>query len=418
MAATTAHRTRSLPSAALRALWAARTWRATSHLITGAVTGLVGCVAVLVLLALAVTLAPSVLPAVGAVWLLLILNRALASLHRSRYAALLGTQIPRPASPGDTGSGVRRPLRELRRAATLRQLGYHLLIGLFGPVAGAAVVATWSAGMVLAVSIFHAGREGLSPEFSTMLTATGLVLLLLAPWLAYGLAKVDVALARRLLGISRTEELAHQVASLSASREGAVDADDAGRRRIERDLHDGTQQRLTSLALNLGVVRTALGDLPAPAREAIASAHEEAKLALSELRDLVRGMHPAALDELGLDAALSGIAARSPVPVRLRVAVPVRPAPTVEATAYFVVSEALTNIAKHAEASHVDVTLTKDGDRLRVEVADDGCGGADPDGGTGLRGLANRVRSVDGTLHLNSPAGGPTTLVAELPCAW
>jgi signal transduction histidine kinase len=197
-----------------------------------------------------------------------------------------------------------------------------------------------------------------------------------------------------------------------------VDAADTERRRIERDLHDGAQQRLVSLAMHLGLARAELTELPEDARRVIAEAHDEAKEALAELRHLVRGLHPAILEDRGLDAALSGIAARSPVPVRLDVHVPDRVPPTVEAVAYFVVSEALANTAKHAGALRAGVTARREGDVLRVSVTDDGAGGADPAGGTGLPGLAQRVRSVDGTLSIDSPAGGPTVITAELPCAW
>jgi signal transduction histidine kinase len=202
-----------------------------------------------------------------------------------------------------------------------------------------------------------------------------------------------------------------------------IDAADAERRRIERDLHDGTQQRLVSLAMNLGMTRTTLTDVPEPVRVAIEQAHDEAKLALSELRDFVRGLHPAVLDDLGLDAALSGIAARSAIPVRLMVELPVRPPRAVETVAYFVVSEALTNAAKHSGATVVDVVVeytapddTAHDNLLRVIVSDNGTGGADPARGTGLQGLSQRIRALDGLLTVQSPQGGPTVLVADLPC--
>lgn len=208
---------------------------------------------------------------------------------------------------------------------------------------------------------------------------------------------------------------------LAASRADLVAAADAERRRIERDLHDGTQQRLVSLAMNLGITRASTTGLPDSAREAIENAHDEAKQALSELRDFVRGLHPAVLDDLGLDAALSGVTARCPVPVRLRTDLPQRLPDQIEQVAYFVVSEALTNAVKHAEASTVEADVRQvpsfsGRGRLRVVVRDDGRGGARPDRGSGLRGLAQRVASVDGTLHLDSPLGGPTTIRVELPC--
>ena len=237
---------------------------------------------------------------------------------------------------------------------------------------------------------------------------------LLAP-ITWPVARLDIALARALLGPSRTEELTQRVETLSRSRADIIAATDAERRRIERDLHDGAQQRLLALAMNLGMARATITDASGPAREAIESAHDEATQALTELREFVRGLHPAVLNDRGLDAALSGIAARAPLPVRLRVDA-ARCSPSIEAIAYFVVSEALTNVAKHAGASHVEVTVRQLGERLRIVVTDDGRGGAHPDGGSGLHGLAQRAAAVDGTLRIDSPAGGPTTITAELPC--
>jgi signal transduction histidine kinase len=178
--------------------------------------------------------------------------------------------------------------------------------------------------------------------------------------------------------------------------------------------------------MQLGMARASLGDdVPASLRQVIEQAHDEATEALAELRQLVRGLHPAVLDDRGLDAALSGIAANAPLPVRLRVDAGARCAPAIEAVAYFVVSEALTNVAKHAGASRAEVTVERAGDRLRVVVADDGRGGATLEGaaaaangggGTGLRGLAQRAAAVDGTLTVDSPPGGPTRITVELPC--
>jgi len=236
------------------------------------------------------------------------------------------------------------------------------------------------------------------------------------PRVASGLARTDEAAARTLLGPSRSDELALQVESLARSRADIVAATDAERRRIERDLHDGAQQRLVSLAMNLGMARASLTDASDPARQAIEAAHDEASRALAELREFVRGLHPAVLNDRGLDAALSGIVARAPLPVKLRVDVETRCSPSVEAVAYFIVSEALTNVAKHADAAHAEVTVDRDRDRLRVRITDDGRGGASDGGGSGLRGLAQRAAAVDGTLTVYSPAGGPTTITAELPC--
>jgi signal transduction histidine kinase len=236
---------------------------------------------------------------------------------------------------------------------------------------------------------------------------------------ARGVAAADVAAGRALLGPGRAWELARQVERLAASRAGLADAADAERRRIERDLHDGAQQRLIALAASLGMARAALGDdMPEPVRQVIAGAHDEALAALAELRELVRGLHPAVLTDRGLDAALSGLVARAPHPVGLTVDVTPRCPAGIEAIAYFSVSEALANVAKHASASRADITVRRAGDRLRVTVTDDGRGGARLDGdGSGLRGLAQRAGAVDGWLRVDSPPGGPTTVTVELPCA-
>ena len=239
---------------------------------------------------------------------------------------------------------------------------------------------------------------------------------LLAPLAARLFAYLDVLIALPLLGPTRTEKLDDRVLSLSRSRAGVLQATDAERRRIERDLHDGAQQRLTSLAMNLGIAKATLVDLPEPAARAIADAHDDAKQALAELRTLVRGLHPAVLEDRGLDAALSGVIARLPIPASLDVDLPSRQSEAVEAIAYFVVSEALTNVVKHSRASFVQVVVTSDGAWLTIRVTDDGRGGADPGRGSGLTGLTQRVAAVDGRLLVDSPPGGPTHLLVEIPC--
>jgi signal transduction histidine kinase len=168
--------------------------------------------------------------------------------------------------------------------------------------------------------------------------------------------------------------------------------------------------------MNLGMARAQAGTAQ-EAQAAIAAAHEEAKAALAELRNFVRGLHPAVLEDRGLDAALSGVAARVPIPVRLTVDMPRRPSPAIEAVAYFVVSEGLNNITKHAQATQAEVVVQRAGNRLHIIITDDGNGGADPARGTGLAGLAKRAESVDGTFEISSPEGGPTMLTVDLPCA-
>jgi signal transduction histidine kinase len=193
-----------------------------------------------------------------------------------------------------------------------------------------------------------------------------------------------------------------------------VDAFEVERRRIERDLHDGAQQRLVALNLQLGLARL---ELPAdsPAATQVAAAHELAKDALSELRELIRGVHPKILTDRGLAAAVGDVAGNAPVPVDVRIRLPGRLPPAVEVTAYFVVVEALANVAKHSGATRALVAAGLSGDQLTVDVRDDGRGGADPRRGTGLVGLADRVAAAGGTVRLSSPAGGPTLLHVEIP---
>jgi signal transduction histidine kinase len=366
-------------------------------------------------------------------WLLLLIALAvvffavplLTRVQRHRLRVTSGVVIPpQPAIPGRLSPGG--IVSAARSAATWRQLAYHMVAGPVLAAASVAAVATWMAGVLYTLVYAWATPSGtfLSPGSHHLLgvsvdlyvTAGGIVLLAAAPRLTAAVAALDARVARPLLGPSRAEELSHQVVHLTKTRAGAVDAADDERRRLERDLHDGTQQRLVSLAMNLGMARTSLEEADA-AHQVIVEAHEEAKAALAELRDLVRGLHPPVLEDRGLDAALSGIAARLPVPVRLTVDVPRRPSPTIEAVAYFVVSEGLTNITKHAQASQAEVVVQRTGDRLHIIVTDDGVGGADPVHGTGLAGLARRAESVDGTFEIVSPPGGPTLLTVDLPCA-
>jgi signal transduction histidine kinase len=357
----------------------------------------------------------------------------LTSVQRHRLRVTTGVVIaPQPVIARRlSGPGI---VAAARSQATWRQLGYHLLAGPVVAVAAVAAFGVWLAGILYTfvyvyawtlhpLSLLCRGQSWppgghlarLDIPADVYLTVAGMALLAAAPWVTAAVGALDAGAARVLLGTSRVEELEHRVERLAQTRAGVVDAADAERRRLERDLHDGTQQRLVSLAMRLGMARAERPDA-AQAHQVIAEAHEETKAALAELRQLVRGLHPAVLEDRGLDAALSGVAARLPIPVRLTVDVPRRPSPTIEAVAYFVVSEGLTNIAKHAQASQAEVFVQRAQDRLHIIVSDDGVGGADPARGTGLAGLAKRAASVDGTLDIASPPGGPTLLTVDLPC--
>ncbi|MEU1967042.1 sensor domain-containing protein [Micromonospora sediminicola] len=250
---------------------------------------------------------------------------------------------------------------------------------------------------------------------SFLIAAAGLAMLLVAPWLMRAGTAADVAAMRWLLGPRR---LAERVRELQASRARAIDDAATMMRRLERDLHDGAQVRLATLAMNLGMATEKLGaDGPPPdlaqARELVALAHRGAKDALTDLRDLVRGIHPPVLDN-GLGDALATLATGSAVPVEMNVDLPERPAPAIETIAYFCAAELLANAAKHSRAARVGLAVAGSGGRLSLTVVDDGVGGADPDG-PGLTGLTRRIGVVDGRMRVHSPAGGPTRVEIDLP---
>ncbi|WP_327135668.1 sensor domain-containing protein [Streptomyces sp. NBC_01343] len=252
-----------------------------------------------------------------------------------------------------------------------------------------------------------------SPAEIALACLVGLAFTLTTPWVVRALTTVDRVLVAGLLGPSRLD---HRVTELESDRGVVVDTAAADLRRIERDLHDGAQARLVALAMDLGLAKEKLTEDPRAAARMVDEAHGEVKIALQELRDLARGIHPAVLTDRGLDAALSSVASRCAVPVRVSADLEERPAAAIEGIAYFTVSELLQNISKHSGARTASVDVWKSGDRLLIQVADDGRGGASSTGsGTGLAGLTERLDAVDGVLVLDSPAGGGTTVTAELP---
>ena len=244
----------------------------------------------------------------------------------------------------------------------------------------------------------------------------GVGMLLAAPWVTRAVVAADRWHVRGLLGPGRT---ALRLQDLEQTRALAVDDAAALLRRLERDLHDGAQIRLATLAMNLGMARKKLGDegtVPdlAAARELVGAAHGNAKDALVELRELARGIHPPVLDN-GLIDALASLAATSAIPAELAVTVPVRPTPAIETIAYFCAAELLANAAKHSQATTIKILITERAGLLALRITDDGRGGADPSRGSGLSGLAQRVAVVDGRLDIASPPGGPTRITVELP---
>jgi signal transduction histidine kinase len=252
---------------------------------------------------------------------------------------------------------------------------------------------------------------------AVLVSGTGLVLLLAAPWVVRGLISVDRRLIRGLLTRTGGSE---RVRQLERARAQVAEESAATLRRIERDLHDGTQAQLATLAMNLGRAKEKLQHRPnvpfdpAGALELIDTAHRHTKEALAELRDIARGIHPAALD-VGLDAALATLVARSAVPAVLHADIRDRPTLAIETIAYFSAAELLANVAKHSQAGHAVVQVTSRDGALRLRVSDDGIGGAQTGTGSGLPGLNHRVRAVDGDLHISSPPGGPTVVRVDLP---
>ena len=412
----------------LQPVRSASTWLALVHGMLDLPMGLAVSVPVLVLFPLAVALLLTFPLALPPIWLLFWFARVVGQVERSRLAALHGVALADPIAPLAPGSWWDQLRQRVTSVPRWKEIGYALLRLPTGVAFTVLLTVVWSGSValvllpvyVLALPGDVARLGGLDVGFGVGALAASVAglagLLLVAPWATVVVGRLDVGLARWLLAPDPGAELVARAAEAETGRVAAVESAESERRRIERDLHDGAQQRLVTLAMNLGDARERLDADPETGRRLVAEAHEEAKAALKEIRDLVRGIHPVILEDRGLDAALSAVVARSPIPVELTVDVDSRPEPAVESTAYFVVSEALANVARHAKATRAYVAIVRRGDRLIVEVRDDGIGGADPSGGTGLAGLAERVTGMGGTTDLLSPVGGPTTLLVELPC--
>jgi len=365
---------------------------------------------------------------IGLVMLAVILPvaRVFGALERLRVEAFLGVRIEPPRGPAPGAPLWRRAFLDGRAwRATL-----HLaIIPWWGLIAGSVMWVLISLSAALAaMPLYYGALPGhhLMLPFGTDVTVAaspwlwgaGTAMLLILPLVARGLTGVDLALARALLGQAPHEQVAQltqRVETLTQTREMAVDSVELERRRIERDLHDGPQQRLVAIAMDLGMAQAKLEADPDSAKDLLGKAHTAAKEAIVEMRQVARGIHPPVLTDRGLDAALSALAARSPIPVHVHVDLPSRPSPTIEAIAYFCVSEGLTNVAKHSGAHAARVEVVRANGGLRVQVSDDGRGGVDFTRGTGLIGLRQRLAAVDGTLTVDSPVGVGTRLIMTLP---
>jgi signal transduction histidine kinase len=394
------------PTRFLRSSWP---WRSTMYLASG---GLLGCTTIAVPV-LAITGGHT--PSVTLAWLLafaviVVGGVPLARLERRRIRLVDCDPLDNPHRPIDR-PGLRAWLRvRLREQASWREIGYASFSG--------AVLGLMDA-LVLLLAVYFPLTFLLSPvlnrgwSLSYLWTLVGAVLLIAAPYPVTAWAGARAAMARAILAPRDTDDLGERLVEVTRSRARLVDAFEIERRRIERDLHDGAQQRLVALTMELGLAQL---EAPAgsPVNEPLSRAQALAKQALIELRELIRGVHPKILTDRGLAAAVEDVAGRSPVPVDVDIRLPGRLPESIEVTAYFVVVEALANVAKHSGATRaaVSVSTTVDG-RLQLQVSDNGAGGADPATGTGLAGLVDRVAAVDGTVALASPAGGPTVLRVE-----
>jgi signal transduction histidine kinase len=312
-----------------------------------------------------------------------------------------------------------RDLAYLLLLLPMGALGFAVVVAAFVAVVGTMTLPGWLfVGFPDGAPLWREVRIDTLPEALIVAVVALPVSTLAAYLLIAGVSRAHAALGGALLGPSKSVRLAERVEVLTESRSRAMEAAIAERRRLERDLHDGAQQRLVSLAMDLGMAKEKLDKDPEAVRGLVEEAHGEARRVLSEIRDLVRGIHPAILTDRGLDPALSALAGRSRIPVAVDVRLEDRLPEAVETTAYFVAAEALSNAAKHSGASEAGVAVWRERspeDSLVVEVTDDGAGGASPVAGGGLSGLGDRLSALDGRLLVRSPEGGPTLVRAEIP---
>ena len=427
----------TIPIPPVRRISVPRGWQIgvvpTASMVTGAAVALVWFWIPLTILIVGVSSMPSVIGFLLAGVVFIYLMRGVDKVERVRSEAVFGMGIPVPPRALSHYTGFQRWAHQMwldvSSAWFWKGCAQHYLRMVYdiaATVAAFALLAFAFLAPAAAIAVRRsdpgAGLTFLPPALAWVLAVTALIaavaILVLAPAL-------DARIDRWLLAPSATAELQHQVNVLADARLGAVSSAQTERHRIERDLHDSVQPRLVSLAMTIGLAQTKLdSDLPA-AKALITEAHDDAKQALAELRNVVRGIAPTILSDRGLDAALSSVAQRtetSGVPTHLDVFLPRRLRDEIEAVAYFVVAEALTNVAKHAQATRAVVTVRLDeaAQQLHVSVFDDGRGGAEVTDGadnTGLRGLAERVRAAGGTFTVSSPATGPTIVSAVLPCA-
>jgi signal transduction histidine kinase len=398
-------------------------WRSYAYLLTSVPVGGVTIVVLFGLAAASAVLSP-ILIGILLITLFPLIGVAIGWVERWRAGLVLIDGISSPHAKMPAALSRREKLKFRRREqASLRALGYGFVLGVFiWPLSAAfaGISVTVLATTLAAPVIADGDQMGMGPwildsaqEGFIFLLCFGPVFYAVSSYLLGVLAGAEAALAKAMLG-PRQEELQRNLAELRRSRLDLVDAFETERARIERHLHDGVQQRLVGLTMTLGLAEL---DLPeGESKRLVVKAHAEAEAALADLREAVRGIHPRVLVDHGLEAAVREVADRSPLPVSVQLLLTSRlPAP-IEAAAYFVVSEALANVAKHAQATSCEVTGWVERDRLVITITDDGVGGAKAGAGTGLTGLVTRLDALGGTLDIDSPPGGPTRLRMECPC--
>ena len=410
----------------LRELPGVRSWKILSDslfLLTSFAFGLVSFVTLIILFAVGAALSVVI---VGIPILVgtLALAMHLGQLERSRIRVFTGVNIPSPyQSYSHSGNFISRMWRTVRRSAVWRDTAFMLLLFPIGVISLFLVSIPISFVLAPLIALFGGDTTVLVfwniNSFGESIAATFVFAILILPisMLINLAAQVHVELAQRFLGTSVEEVLTERVEELTESRSAVMRAMHLERRRIERDLHDGAQQRLVSLAMQFGFAREKIGTDVEAAKKLIEESHEDAKLVLQELRELVRGIHPAVLTDRGFDAAISAVAGRSRIPVEVDVELTGRQPDEVEGTAYFVVVEALTNIAKHSGATVANVNIKRESGWLKVTVEDNGKGGANPENALGLKGLRDRILALDGKFQFDSPIGKGTRIYVEIPCA-
>ncbi|MFD3520206.1 sensor histidine kinase [Streptomyces sp. NPDC058653] len=408
--------------------------RTTARGLVLGVTALVGSITLFVFSVVSITL---IVVGIGLFTTPYVLTAVRGHANRRRLLAATWSDVKVPVPyrpmPTDLRSGVtgqvERTTLMLKDPATWRDLTWLMVdmtAGAVSALISAALFIYGVEGLVLAAGLWqvfeddaypYAGFVSVDSQFTGLLAAgVGAVIAAIGVRYSNDIQRGHFLLAKSLLAPSQDMELAQRVAHLTETRHDAVDTSAAELRRIERDLHDGAQARLVAMGMDLGTIEALIEKNPAKAKELIANARQSSAEALTELRDLVRGIHPPVLAERGLGDAVKALALRLPVETDVQVDLPGRADAPVESAAYFAVSEILTNAIKHSNADRIWIDMIHSDSMLRIAIGDNGVGGAKIGSGTGLSGLERRLGTFDGILAVSSPEGGPTMVTVEIPC--